>query len=132
LSARPLGFAANELPEKAPVTNGMNRDKAYDTAVKMFQLEAERWAKNALGLLAAIVAIFAGYAELENHALHLGLGWPFLLTAIVSAAAVAIALSIRGTTDAWKKTIQDIDNCQADQEFKAYEQFEKNLDPAQP
>ena len=110
----------------------MNREQAYDVAVKMFQLEAERWAKNALGLLAALVAIFAGFAELESHDLHVGLGWPFLLAAVVSAAAVGIALSIRGTTDAWKDTIKEIENSPPDDNFKVYHLFEQHRRPDRP
>jgi hypothetical protein len=118
--------------EKVPVTKDVNRNQAYEIACKMFQLEDERWAKNALGLLGALVAIFAGFAALKTYGLQLGLGWPFLLAAVVSAAAVLVALSIRGTTDAWRKTVEEIENSPDGSDFKVYHLFTKNLDRDRP
>jgi hypothetical protein len=43
----------------------VNRDKPYEVAVRMYELEAERWAKNALSLAAVMLAIFAGYGQLN-------------------------------------------------------------------
>jgi hypothetical protein len=119
-------------PRKSSRNKDMNRDQAYEIAFKMFQLEAERWAKNALGLVGALVAIFAGFAALKTSGLQLGLGWPFFLAAVVSAAAVPVALSIRGTTDAWKKTVEEIENSPDGSDFKVYHLFTKNLDRDQP
>jgi hypothetical protein len=45
----------------------MDRDKAYETVVKMFQLEDERWAKNALGMIVVLAAIFAGYGQIKDR-----------------------------------------------------------------
>jgi hypothetical protein len=101
----------------------MNREKGYDVAVKMFQLEAERWAKNALGLVAALAAIFVGCAQLKDLSPY----WPFFLSSIVSAAGVLIALSIRGTTDAWKATVKAIEGCPEKDVFLPFYMFENNL-----
>src|SRR5208282_5193928 len=83
--------------------NNMDKGKAHEVAVKMFQLEGDRWAKNALGLLGAVFSIFFAYGRAFRN--ELSLFWPFALSAGVSFAAALIALSIRATTDAWRSTI---------------------------
>ncbi len=105
----------------------MNRDTAYEVAVRMFQLEAERWAKNALGLAAVLVAIFAGYGQLKGALEHVNLCWPFFLSSVVSAAAVLIASSIRGTTDAWRATVRAIENSSETAELQPFVIFAEQI-----
>lgn len=105
----------------------MDREKAYEMAFEMFRYEGERWAKNALGLMAAIAAIFVAFAVLETDGLRVNAGWPFLLAAAVSGAAILITLSIRRTTDAWKETIKQIENSPKTADIKLYDLFRNKL-----
>ena len=102
----------------------MDRNEAYEMAVQMFQLEAERWAKNALGLAVVLAAIFAAYGQVKDN---LSIAWPCFLASAVSLAGVLIALSIRGTTDAWQETVKTIESSPEGNAFRPYHMFDDYL-----
>lgn len=93
----------------------------------MYQLEAERWAKNALGLAAVLLAIFAGYGQVKGILKGLSPCWPFLASSAVSAVAVLIASSIRGTTDAWKATVRAIEKSPEDAQLEPFLIFAERI-----
>ena len=96
--------------------------EAHETAVKMFQREHDRWIQNALILFGALISIFLIYGRSK---FPIAPYWIFGVGTLVAMMAVFVALTIRGSTDAWRETIREIETGKATTE--PFEIFESKL-----
>ena len=80
---------------------------AYDTAVRMFDREHDRWNQWALFFFGSIVSVFviAGQAQLA-----LPLWLPWTLASLLSITWFLVAVGIRASTHAWRQTVKTIEN----------------------
>lgn len=102
----------------------MKRDQGYETAVRMFQREHDRWIQNALILFGSLVSLFLIYETLEDL---VPLSAVLALAMVIAFVTVCIALSIRGTSDAWRATIRTIEESAAE-DVRPFEIFQNQLD----
>lgn len=84
----------------------MDREKAHEIAVQMFQREHNRWIQNALVLFGSLISTIV-VGRLKGQVIPC---WVLALAASIAFATVLISLSIRSTTDAWKRTIMEIED----------------------
>ena len=88
----------------------MTRDQAYTIAVSNFQREHERWIQNAVVLFGVLLSILLFHSRLSVLP-----QWLVLPLAIaISAMTVCVSLTIRGSTDAWRKTVRHIEGLAPD------------------
>lgn len=79
----------------------------YETAVKMFYREHARWNQWALFFFGSMISIFV-LGEKVNC--HIPAWVPPLLACIVSVMWIAVGTTIRASTDAWRKTILELED----------------------
>ncbi len=102
----------------------MKRDQGYEIAVRMFQREHDRWIQNALVLFGSLVSIFLIYETLEDL---VPLCAVLALAMVIAFVTVCVALSIRGTSDAWRDTIRTIEESAAE-DVRPFGIFQNHLD----
>jgi hypothetical protein len=102
----------------------VKRDQGYEIAVRMFQREHDRWIQNALVLFGSLVSIFLIYETLEDL---VPLSAVLALALVIAFVTVCVALSIRGTSDAWRDTIRTIEESAAE-DVSPFEIFQNHLD----
>jgi hypothetical protein len=90
----------------------------------MFQREHDRWIQNALVLFGSLVSIFLIYETLEDL---VPLYAVLALAMVITFVTVCVALSIRGTSDAWRDTIRTIEESAAE-DVRPFEIFQNHLD----
>ena len=78
----------------------------YEFAAKMYHREHDRWNQWALFFLGSIAGIFTIWSTLRGS---VSLCWPSLMAAILSVLWVLVALTIRGSTRAWERTLKRIE-----------------------
>jgi hypothetical protein len=89
----------------------------YETAVKMYYREHDRWIQWALfffGFISGIFVLSAKYPKLIPFAL------PCFVALLVSIMWVAVALNIRATTFSWEKVIKRIERNEEEKPFIAF------------
>ena len=102
----------------------MKRNQGYEIAVRMFQREHDRWIQNALVLFGSLVSIFLIYETLEDL---VPLSAVLALSMVIAFVTVCVALSIRGTSDAWRDTIRTIEESAAE-DVRPFGIFQSHLD----
>ncbi|HTT75976.1 MAG TPA: hypothetical protein VMF50_08350 [Candidatus Binataceae bacterium] len=99
----------------------MTCEKAYDVAVEMYKHEHDRWRENAFVLLAGLASTAIAYNK------NLPLLWALLIATLVSLVFLFLALTIRGSTDAWRETIRFYEGTKDANTFPPFQIFEANL-----
>ena len=102
----------------------------YEAAVNMFHRENTRWNHWVLFYFGSIVSIFViGEKAKDCVPAWLSCLLPLLLCFIVSILLVAVATSLRASTDAWRKTILSMEenNQQESKNFKVFQVQEKKF-----
>ncbi len=94
-----------------------------DIAVTMYHREHARWNQWAVFFFGSISALFILYSKVNGI---LSLWALFLICTILSLMWVLVALSIRASTDAWRKTIAEFDD--NENSGKAFAIFAKKLE----
>jgi hypothetical protein len=102
--------------------NPMSKDKAYDVAVDMHKHEHDRWVQNAFVLLAGLVSALIGYRTSDVPLLV-----ALLIATIASLVFVLLALTIRGSTWAWRETVRYIELKGQDTDLKPFQILERKL-----
>lgn len=99
--------------------------RRYEAAVKMFHREQARWNQWVLFFFGSLVSIFVLGEKMK---LYIPDWIPALLACIISVIWVAVATTLRASTNAWLKTILELEEkgrCE-DTEVKVFHtQYEK-------
>ncbi len=106
----------------------LDRLEAYKTAVAMYQREHIRWVQNALVLFGALAAVFLIYKEVRCV---VPVYVPMIVATVISLMTVCVAVSIRGSTNAWRDTLRQIENSPGET-FSAFEAFSQILPQQKP
>lgn len=128
-----LGVAGDLLEAikrlRAILTNGhegrstMEQKEAYETAVEMFRREHDRWVQNTLFAFGGLASVFVAGKEFPGYVPSWSI--PALAT-LVSVITVFIALSVRGSTDAWREVVRQIERGEQNSRGP-FELYEENL-----
>jgi hypothetical protein len=102
----------------------MSRDEAEKIAVEMFKREHERWVQNAFVVFGAIAAIFVIRHDLTNS---ISVSIAFVAAAIAAFSAIFPMLSVRATTDAWRRTIRLIERSNESSDLRPFDIFQKRV-----
>jgi hypothetical protein len=84
----------------------LSPQQAHDTALRMFLREHDRWTQNAFVLFGALIAIFLVYGQAK---VNVAPYWFFGVATLVAMMAMFVVIAIRGSADAWRQTIRDIE-----------------------
>jgi hypothetical protein len=100
----------------------MSRDQAYEIAVRSFHREHDRWIQNAVVLFGVLISIL-----LTDKLSILPQSVVLVVATLFSAMTVFISLTIRGSTDAWWKTVRYIEDCRDGVDIRPFKIFRENL-----
>jgi hypothetical protein len=98
----------------------MTRDQAYDVAVRSFHHEHDRWIQDAVVLFGVLVSILFAQSRIPGLLV-------LLVETVISVVTLCISLTIRGSTDAWRNTLRQIEYSPADVELLPFELFDQRL-----
>lgn len=105
-----------------PDSPGDRNRSWYETAVRMYDRQHDRWGTWALFFFGSIASVFALASQVEALPRWI----PCFVASLLSVMWVCVAIGIRGATEAWSKTVVSIEGGKCRDEGP-FQQFEKRV-----
>lgn len=97
-----------------------------EIAIQMYRHQHERWNQWALFFFGSIISVFLLWGQISSY---VPLVVPAILAFVLSIFWVLVALSIRGTTRSWLRTILDLEEAEGQEQpetLRAFHLFHKH------